>query len=160
MHGYNLHQTYLQPFTTVREPLTITTFFEYFMANGVLRFRIPLLFIISGYIYAMQDSTPYLQQIKKRAVTLILPYLIWSAIGLAITFLWQQFPVTANAVLSAKLDQLGDDRPYKVIGWWGIVVANKDNVEAEKQPDLPRHPLGHTTYRHLVVCSQFSALDL
>jgi len=122
VHGYNLHQTYLQPFTTVREPLTITTFFEYFMANGVLRFRIPLLFIISGYIYAMQDSTPYLQQIKKRANTLLIPYLIWSAIGLAITFLWQQFPVTANAVLSAKLDQLGDDRPYKVIGWWGIVV--------------------------------------
>ncbi len=120
VHGYNLDQTYLQPFTTVREDLTFTTFFEYFMANGVLRFRIPLLFIISGYIYAMKDDQPYKTLIGKRARTLVVPYLVWSAVGLLITYLWQQFPVTAQAVLDAKLDQMGDDRPYREIGWPGI----------------------------------------
>lgn len=123
VHGYNLHQTYLQPFTTVQEPLTFTAFFEYFMANGVLRFRIPLLFIISGFIYTLKDAdAPYPEQIKKRARSLLIPYLIWSAIGIATTYLWQQFPVTATAVLEAKLDQLGDNRPYTEIGWWGIIT--------------------------------------
>lgn len=122
VHGYNLKETYLQPFSTVKEPLTFTTFFEYFMANGLLRFRIPLLFIISGYIYALQDKIPYAEQIKKRAVSLLIPYLIWSAVGLAITYLWQQFPVTAKAVLDAHIDQLGDNRPYAEIGWGGVVL--------------------------------------
>jgi fucose 4-O-acetylase-like acetyltransferase len=121
VHGYNLNETYLQPFTTVQEPLSFTTFFEYFMANGILRFRIPLLFIISGYIYAMKDTLSYGTHIKKRAISLLIPYLIWSAIGLAITYLWQQFPVTAQAVAESRLDQLGDHRPYAEIGWAGIL---------------------------------------
>jgi fucose 4-O-acetylase-like acetyltransferase len=122
VHGYNLNQTYLQPFTTVAEPLTFTTYFEYLMANGLLRFRIPLLFIISGYIFAMKDQQPYGQRIASRAKTLLIPYLIWSAIGLAITYLWQQFPATAQAVADARLDQMGDDRPYVLIGWGGILL--------------------------------------
>ena len=121
VHGYNLKETYLLPYSTVDEPLGITTFFELFMANGILRFRIPLLFIISGFIYAMQDRIPYKDQVKKRAVTLLVPYLIWSAAGLAITFLWQQFPVTAKAVFDAHIDQMGDNRPYSEIGWNGVL---------------------------------------
>ncbi|MCW3087259.1 MAG: acyltransferase [Sediminibacterium sp.] len=121
VHGYNLKETYLQPFTTVKEPLTFTTFFEYFMANGLLRFRIPLLFLISGYIYALKDTISYGRQLGRRARTLLVPYLIWSAVGLLITYLWQQHPVTAKAVLDAKIDQLGDNRPYAAIGWPGVL---------------------------------------
>jgi fucose 4-O-acetylase-like acetyltransferase len=121
VHGYNLKWTYLVPSSTVSEDLTFTTFFEYFLANGLLRFRIPLLFIISGFIYAMQDKKPYGEQVGKRAKTLLIPYFVWSAIGLAVTFLWQQFPATAQAVSEATLDQLGDNRPYTEIGWYGII---------------------------------------
>lgn len=121
VHGYNLQETYLTPYSVVKEPLTFTTFIEYFLANGALRFRIPLLFIISGYIYALQDDRPYQQRIKKRFITLIIPFLIWSAAGLAITWLWQQIPVTAQAVKDAQLDQLGDNRPYSQIGWGGVL---------------------------------------
>lgn len=121
VHGYNLNDSYLTPFSSVNEPLTCTTFIEYFLANGALRFRIPLLFIISGYIFALQDQKPYTDRIKRRFVTLIVPFLIWSAVGLAITYLWQQFPVTAQAVRDAALDQLGDNRPYNQIGWGGIL---------------------------------------
>ena len=121
VHGYNLHETYLTPYSTVREPLTVTTFTEYFLANGALRFRIPMLFIISGYIFALQDDNPYLKLIKRRFVTLIIPFLIWSAVGIAVTWLWQQLPVAAQAVKDAQLDQLGDNRPYSQIGWRGIL---------------------------------------
>ncbi len=121
VHGYNLNETYLVPFSIVKERLTFTTFFEYFMANGILRFRIPLLFIISGYIFAMQDYKPYTERVRKRFKTLMIPYFIWSAVGLAITFLWQQFPVTAEAVRLSQLDQLGENMPYNEIGWGGVL---------------------------------------
>jgi len=122
VHGYNLNETYLQPYSPVQEPLTFTTFFEYFLANGILRFRIPLLFLISGYIYALQDNKPYGERTKKRFITLMIPYFIWSAVGLAITYLLQQLPATAQAVADAKIDQLGDNRPYEEIGWEGILT--------------------------------------
>jgi fucose 4-O-acetylase-like acetyltransferase len=121
VHGYNLKQTYLEPFSLVSERLTFTTFIEYFLANGILRFRLPMLFVISGFIFAMQDYKPYKERIKKRFTTLIIPYFIWSAIGLLLTYVWQQFPVTAKAVLDSQLDQLGDNRPYNEIGWAGII---------------------------------------
>jgi len=116
VHGYNLHNGYLQPFTVVEEPMTITAFTEYLLANGLFRFRIPMLFIISGYLFALHDAKPYAERMKKRLRTLGIPYLIWSAVALLITFLWQQFPATAQAVAHAQLDQLGDNRPYTQIG--------------------------------------------
>lgn len=122
VHGYNLNETYLQPFSLVNEPTTFTTFFEYFIANGVLRFRIPLLFIISGYIFSLQDSRPYLGRIKKRFHSLIVPFLIWSAIGLLVTFALQQNPFTAKIVYDAQLDQLGDNRPYTQFGFWDMIT--------------------------------------
>ena len=121
VHGYNLQQGYLQPFSTVNEGLTFTTFIEYFFANGALRFRIPMLFIISGYIFALRDYRPFGERTLNRFNTLMVPYFIWSAIGLAITFLLQQFPYTAQLVKMAELDQLGDNRPYTQIGWGGVL---------------------------------------
>ncbi|HSK14159.1 MAG TPA: acyltransferase, partial [Phnomibacter sp.] len=67
------------------------------------------------------DYKPYGERTKKRAVTLLIPYLLWSAIGLLITFIFQLFPYTAAAVKAANLDQLGDNRPYLEIGWKGIL---------------------------------------
>lgn len=120
VHGYNLRDTYLAPFSTVSEPLTFTSFFEFLFANGLLRFRIPLLFMISGYLYATYDHRPYIQQIKSRFRTLIIPFLLWSAFGLLLTFVLQQIPYTAALVEKANIDQLGDNRSYTQIGWWGI----------------------------------------
>lgn len=119
VHGYNLQVSYLTPFSLVSEKLTVTTFIEYFFANGFLRFRIPMLFVISGYIFSIQDRRPYTERIKKRFITLLLPYLIWSAFGLALTFLLQQKAFTANLVATAGIDQLGDNRPYSAVGWLG-----------------------------------------
>lgn len=120
VHGYNLNQTYLVPFSYVDERLTFTTFIEHFLANGALRFRIPLLFIISGYIFALQDKKPYVERMRKRFFTLIIPLFIWSAVGLLITYLWQQHPVTAKAVYNSQLDQFGDNRPYDQMNWFQV----------------------------------------
>ena len=121
VHGYNLNDGYLQPYSMVNEELTLTTFIEYFLANGALRFRIPMLFIISGYIFAQRDYRPYAERVRNRFTTLMVPYFIWGAVGLAITFLLQQFPFTAQIVAATELDQLGDNRPYAQIGWGGVL---------------------------------------
>ena len=86
VHGYNLNDTYLLPYSTVTEPMTFTTWFEYFLANGVLRFRIPLLFLISGYIYALQDNKSYGVRTRKRFITLMIPFLSGVLSGLPLHF--------------------------------------------------------------------------
>ena len=86
VHAYNLNQSYLQPWTMPGEPMTVTGFTEYWLANGIFRFRIPMLFIISGYLFAISDHKPYKQRAGKRVKTLLYPYLIWSAVGLLLTF--------------------------------------------------------------------------
>lgn len=110
VHGYNLDIRYLQPWTIPGESLTFTSFTEYFLANGIFRFRIPMLFIISGYLYALHDDRPYKQRINKRLRTLLLPYLIWSATGLLMTYLLELWPYTRDIISSSHIVQIDDNR--------------------------------------------------
>jgi fucose 4-O-acetylase-like acetyltransferase len=125
VHGYNLNQGYLQPWTMPGEPLTITTFTEYWLSNGIFRFRIPMLFIISGYLFALSDNKPYKQRAGKRVRTLLYPYLIWSAFGLLLTFVLELFPYSKNVVAETHMMQLDESRNllhqyhwYEVIARW------------------------------------------
>ena len=105
VHGYNLHPRYLQPWTTVDEPFTLGNGWQYFLANGVLRFRIPLLFAISGYLLAWRDDgrLPHRARVGRRLRTLGLPYLLWSGLWLAALWALEQFPGTGRAVLDAEI---------------------------------------------------------
>ena len=80
-----------------------------------------MLFMISGYLYALYDHRSYGMQMKNRFVAVI-PYLLWSAGGLLLTFLLQQVPYTADVVRQAGIDQYGDNRPYAEIGWNGVLA--------------------------------------
>ena len=123
VHGYNLEQSYLQPWTLPGEPLSVTTFVEYWTANGLFRFRIPLLFLISGYLFAWGDTQEWGNRIAKRARSLLLPYLWWS--GIALLFLWMlEWSVWGKALLVAShLAQIDETRmlvsDYK---WWEIIL--------------------------------------
>jgi fucose 4-O-acetylase-like acetyltransferase len=128
VHGYNLNISYLQPWTNPGEPLTFTTFFEYFVSNGILRFRIPMLFIISGYLYAMHDYRPYGQRTRKRLRTLLAPYLIWSAFGLLFTWVLEIIPYTSQFVANSHIVQIDDQRMllhdyewYEILFRWIIL---------------------------------------
>ncbi|MCK9410374.1 MAG: acyltransferase [Bacteroidetes bacterium] len=125
VHGYNLHIRFLQPWTIPGEPLTFTTFTEYFLANGIFRFRIPMLFVISGFLYALHDHQPYKQRIQKRFRTLMLPYLLWSVAGLLLTYILELFPFSRDIVASTNLTRidaerlfLHDHRWYELLGQW------------------------------------------
>ncbi|MFC4232076.1 acyltransferase family protein [Parasediminibacterium paludis] len=83
IHSYNVTDFPLNASSTIDEPLTLTNFIEYFLANGLLRFRIPLLMAISGYLVAYKQDVTYLQLVTKKLRTLILPYLLFSLLSLA-----------------------------------------------------------------------------
>lgn len=131
VHGYNLNQGYLQPWTLPGEPLTVTTFTEYWLANGLFRFRIPMLFIISGYLFALGDFKPYKERSAKRVKTLLYPYLIWSAAGLLLTYVLEFFPYGRNIVSATGMMQIDDTRTllhqyhwYEVLARWLFFPAS------------------------------------
>lgn len=74
-------------------------FIQYFISQGLARFRVPMFFILSGYFYftAIQrtDGT-YLSHFIKRIKTIALPYLLWSVIGMMLYAL-MQWPMATRA---------------------------------------------------------------
>jgi len=110
VHGYNVEPRYLQPWTTPTDPLTPTAFVQYLVANGLLRFRIPMLFVISGYLFALHDEQPYNQRVRKRLRTLLAPYMIWSAFGILLTFVLELHPYTRSAIANSHVVQIDDTR--------------------------------------------------
>jgi len=123
VHGYNLDQRYLQPWTTPDELLTPTSFTEYFLANGIFRFRIPMLFIISGFLFALHDQGSYKQRIGKRVRTLLVPYLIWSAVGIGLTYVLELFPYSQNLVANSHIAQIDASRvQIHEYHWYEVLV--------------------------------------
>ncbi len=110
VHGYNLQWRYLQPFSIVQEPLTVTSFLEYFVSNGLFRFFIPMLFAISGFLYAAKDDRPYRQAVSRRFRTLMVPYLIWSAIGLLFTLVLETSSYGRDLVQTTHLMTISHSR--------------------------------------------------
>lgn len=103
VHGYNLNERYLQPWSFVGERMTLTAYVEYFLANGIFRFRIPMLFIISGYLFALHDNASFGKRIGKRVRTLLVPYFLWSAIGLMVAVVLYHWNWTRVSVLNTHL---------------------------------------------------------
>lgn len=104
VHSYNLNNTELLPYSTITENLSVTTFTEHLLVNGLLRFRIPILFLISGYLFARHSNNNFGKTLKKRLRTLVVPYLIWSAVGILVTYLYQLsslFPAVGNIYSNA-----------------------------------------------------------
>lgn len=124
VHGYNLNIGYLQPWTLPGEPLTITAFTEYWLANGIFRFRIPMLFIISGYLYAIHDSRPYGQRTRKRIRTLLVPYFIWSAVGLLLTLSLELNHYTGELLASTGMMRIDESRYFfSQFHWYEMLVS-------------------------------------
>ncbi len=96
IHSYNITDLPLYATSTINEPLTVTNFIEYFIANGLLRFRLPMLMMISGFLLAYKEGISYASLIKKKLQTLMLPYLLFSAINLLLLFIVEHLFMTHN----------------------------------------------------------------
>ncbi|UOQ98463.1 acyltransferase [Hymenobacter sp. 5317J-9] len=144
VHAYNLHPRYLQPFTPVQEPLSVGTWLQYFLANGVLRFRIPILFAISGYLFARHEGTaPHAQRVKRRLRTLGLPFLLWSLMWLGVLWALEQFPLTKQAVIDAEIS------PF----WPRQLLSQYSSAELVQRWLLVPAPFQLWFLRSLLVCN-------
>lgn len=84
VHNYNLNERIITPSTVVHESITFTTFAEYLFSNGLLRFRLPLLMAISGYLIANSRFQTVPKIFLQKFRTLLVPYFLISAIGFLI----------------------------------------------------------------------------
>ena len=114
VHAFNLHPRYLAAMTLVEEAPTWDHVLQYLIANGLVRFRIPILFAISGYIFALRDdgTVSHRTRLAKRLRTLGIPYLAWSAIALGITAALEMWAPTREIVRAAALSSFGPDTPF------------------------------------------------
>lgn len=70
-------------------------FIQNFISNGLTRIAVPLFFIISGYLFVLDQKTAigdFIVKIKKRFRTLIVPYLFWAFFGILFYFILQTLP--------------------------------------------------------------------
>lgn len=130
VHGYTIEPRYLQPWTQPGDALGLASFTEYVLANGLLRFRIPMLFVISGYLFAMHDAQPHGVRIRKRVRTLLVPYFFWSGFHLVLLFGMEMEPTLRGWIVDNGINQIDQQRAllhdyqwYEVLGRWLLAPA-------------------------------------
>ena len=83
-HAYNYYNRFLQPTTILYEGPNMGTMLQFMISNGLVRFGVPLFFGFSGYLFFLSfDGTfkGYLHKLLKRIRTLLVPFLIWTALA-------------------------------------------------------------------------------
>ncbi len=117
VHGFNLDERYLWPGYNLEGQFSLNSYVQLLVCNGFFRFAIPLFFAISGYMMAEREGRlSYPNMVLKRAKMLLSPYLAWSAIGLLITYLWEEQATLSPFVDSANLRPFGDKNLH-LLSW-------------------------------------------
>ncbi|NLK23841.1 MAG: acyltransferase [Clostridiales bacterium] len=96
LHCYNFTDNFLLPQTTISEGLNIATFIEFFLCNGFTRIAVPIFFMISGYLFFLTyklSIEKYFYKVKSRFLSLMIPYLIWSIIGIGLCYLLKNIDI-------------------------------------------------------------------
>jgi fucose 4-O-acetylase-like acetyltransferase len=117
VHAFNFDDRYLwagRPFT---EDLNVWNFLQVLIANGVFRFGIPLFFLRAGFLMA-ETETKYtaLSRLKKRSLTLLVPYVAWALVGTGITWLFESSDVLSGYAQSSWLRPF-DNKPVHDWTW-------------------------------------------
>ncbi|GBC62212.1 acyltransferase [Desulfonema ishimotonii] len=96
LHGYHL-----MPYKTD----SVNIFVQNLVSQEIARIAVPLFFMISGYLFFIgnhQGWQTYPEKWRRRCKTLLVPYILWSAIGLLVYWLLQKIPF-AGPYFSHKL---------------------------------------------------------
>ena len=59
-------------------------FHEFFHGTGIFAFAVPYFFLASGYFIATKTSDWWLQCLRKRVISLLMPYLLWNFVAWAL----------------------------------------------------------------------------
>ena len=102
LHSYNLEPT--GPFVAASNKNYVWAIQD-ILSNGFTRIAVPYFFLVSGFLFFYKltgNHLAFITQIKKRAITLLLPFLFWSILGIAFYFLLQT-PLHLDAYFSKEL---------------------------------------------------------
>lgn len=95
-----LHSYSISSANSVSEKLATrgyNSFLQHFLSEEITRIAVPLFFLISGFLFFFNlkgTKEEFLVKFKKRAKSLLVPYLFWSSIWILIYFCFQYFPQT------------------------------------------------------------------
>jgi surface polysaccharide O-acyltransferase-like enzyme len=76
-------------------------FIQQFISQGIARVAVPIFFIISGYLFFLNfqgTKSEFILKYKKRAKSLLVPFLFWSILGLIIHITLRLSPLSKNLV--------------------------------------------------------------
>jgi fucose 4-O-acetylase-like acetyltransferase len=89
-----------------------------------------MLFVISGYLFALHDAQPHRIRIKKRVRTLLVPYFLWSGFHLVLLFSMEMEPTLRGWIVDNGINQIDQERHllhdyhwYEVLGRWLLAPA-------------------------------------
>lgn len=74
-------------------------FIQYFISQEICRIAVPLFFIISGYLFFVGYSANvkwFFNKWRRRISSLVIPYLLWSIIGIVAYYVMQHIPSTTQ----------------------------------------------------------------
>lgn len=76
----------------------ITTFIQIFIGDGISRVAVPLFLILSGYLFYKNfdgSLSSYKYKLKRRCISLVIPYLFWSTVTFFAFYFAQKIPAIA-----------------------------------------------------------------
>lgn len=95
-HSSNL--TYNIGNKSVRAKAAYNIFIQKLVSMGISRISVPLLFMISGYLFFLTiksgSTQEFTDKFRKRFHTLVIPYFFWSLFGIVLFALLQSLPVS------------------------------------------------------------------
>lgn len=96
LHAYNLEG--VAPYEVPLHFGSPVWWLQDWVSYGITRVAVPLFFVFSGFLFFLHHSGPnvFFEKMKKRARTLLVPFLFWSLAGIAFYFTLQSLPQTAG----------------------------------------------------------------
>lgn len=94
LHSYNLGTEIIEK-PNIKKGYNF--FIQFFISQGITRIAVPIFFTISGYLLFVRLNNvisfkEYLQVLKKKFISLAIPYLFWSISFFTVFFLLQKLP--------------------------------------------------------------------
>ncbi|MGM9803925.1 MAG: acyltransferase family protein [Muribaculaceae bacterium] len=112
-------------FAIDRAQVPVYAIFEQLLCNQFVRIAVPFFFFVSGYFFFKEGNLTlrsYIAKLKRRAYTLLMPYMTWNMIYVLLYFVTQCFICS----LTSGRNKLVVD--YGLIDWLNVFWSLKDGM--------------------------------
>ena len=114
VHSFNFDDRYLWAGRPFSEEMNVWNFIQVLVTSGLFRFGVPLFFFRAGLLMAETESKyTHLSRAGKRSLTLLMPYVAWSLIGIGITWYFESNSSIAPFAESSWLRPFGNLEVHK-----------------------------------------------